>query len=301
MDNSINFIGLSVKQNIDFKKHLASLAASDTKHDFDVKFVMNEYYPQGIPNRPMKVMYEADSLNSVISSLTTRVNFLDTFEIGTPKGFSVKFGLDNPTIIHNYTGEKFPIDKKTFDAKYFAEKNQLKNAILVVDFNQHGFLSLLKQGGTTDLAINLFYVLTPEIINDPAPKTPATDSLFKKNGGINLIPCVESNSENTSRSYTSYDDTNISTNNNFFSNYNFQLNPLEKVKKLGGLIETIESSIVITSDAKNGVVETTTIKDSKKENSKVTLLKYLEKLLMKMITLLSNMLSMLKMIISSMI
>ena len=182
MDNSINFIGLSVKQNIDFKKHLASLAASDTKHDFDVKFVMNEYYPQGIPNRPMKVMYEADSLNSVISSLTTRVNFLDTFEIGTPKGFSVKFGLDNPTIIHNYTGEKFPIDKKTFDAKYFAEKNQLKNAILVVDFNQHGFLSLLKQGGTTDLAINLFYVLTPEIINDPAPKTPATDSLFKKNG-----------------------------------------------------------------------------------------------------------------------
>ena len=53
------------------------------------------------------------------------------------------------------------------------------NSALVVDFNQHGFLSRLKQGPSKP-DIKLYYVMTREVVNDPAPKTPVTDNLFTK-------------------------------------------------------------------------------------------------------------------------
>jgi hypothetical protein len=151
-------------------------------------------------------------------------------------------------------------------------------AAIIVDFSQHHFIEDLASG-EKERAKTIYYLMTPEVVNDPAGKPNVNNrSLFGvQDKGINLYSWVQSDPEPIT--YTKYNEYEPNTANNFFSNYNFELSPIKQIftkQKAEKLIATLNISY---DGGDNGKPLTDTIEDSKGENSITTVLGYLKKIL----------------------
>lgn len=153
---------------------------------------------------------------------------------------------------------------------------EARQAAIIVDFSQHHFIEDLTVGSKDEFQVH--YLMTPEVVNDPAGKPNVNNkSLFGlPDNGVRLISYVQTDPQPLS--YTNYDDSDPSTSNNFFSNYDFTLSPIKQIftkQKAEKLIATLN----ISYDGGTGKPLTDTIEDSKGENSITTVLGYLKKIL----------------------
>jgi len=319
-------ITTNIKQNLLFKEHLANLAKSDTHHDLkDVLTLdimrnvnINTAFNNGIPTPATNYYGELESLASVIMRIDgTDINNKDfllrlnnvsnvTFDNSIPPT-SIEIGIPNMAPIFNYTVVQFvmpcdnnknispqivPYDKPNFGRTFF-ENTKLADeaALLIVDFSQHHFIEKLIFDDNEDpdslSPYTLHYLMTPEVVNDPAGKQNVHNkSIFKKNQGVNLFSHVEFSPDSTY--YNAYDETDESTSNNFFSNFDFILSPIKQTftkQKSEKLITDLTISFTNPDTLKPYVDDIT---DSKSENSNKTVMGYLKKMIDKIANFKSN-------------
>jgi hypothetical protein len=194
--------------------------------------------------------------------------------------------------LFNYNAVKFSNDGKKFNSKTFANDFFVntnlggangKEAAVIVDFAQCQFFELLAGGGrATDFSVH--YLMTSEMVNDPAGKPNISNkSLFGTDTGVNVNSYIQTDAEPIS--YSSYDINNPNTTNNFFSKYDFKLSPIQQIFTKGSKSEKLISTLNISlEDGKNKPL-VDTIEDSKSENSITTVLGYLRKIIQNLIKL----------------
>ena len=295
--NDYTPINTTQKKDEAFRDCTLKLAAADAGHDFENRYVTGykEIFSEGLPlvnaekplvnaEKPL-VNAEKDIIKTLFSSvLDERGSLYEVMNIDKDKTGDRERRPLHKTIIkpdtpfttnitnHAYVGKRVTFKDTDYkNATEFLQESGLTGAVLVIDFNQHGFINVFKEGPkSTD---QVYYVMTSEIVNDPAPKTPLDSKLFRLESGIDLVPCMEINA--LTKGYTTYDQEDTSMSNNFISKYNLQLSPIKEIKKFCGMIEKMETDLNISCIGEKGAIQNNTIKNSKKENSIKTLLKYL--------------------------
>jgi len=276
---------------------LANLAKADAKHDLPEIVTIentnnkgNDAFNMGLPEKSdNSILKEEDTFFSVIvepkNTSNKKLNEYLHDNISENPGtdiFKIGFGT---TIINQYTASKFlihsrtnPKGKKVNPTVEEYEKHIGNDSIIVVDFNQHGFIETLKKDTKKKSDFTCHYVLTEEVVNDPAGKTNVYDkNIFNATDpGIQLKSYVQEYSSSNGACYTAYDENSVSLNNLFFSRYNFSLSPVKE-------IITKQSKKFITSLSINWNQDTKpyqcTIEDSKGENSVNTVKGYLLKMI----------------------
>ena len=151
----------------------------------------------------------------------------------------------------------------------------------IVDFSQHHFMEYLVEGDKKH-NFNIHYLMTPEVVNDPAGKPNVNSkTLFgPTEKGVNMISHVQADID--SISYTPYDSSDPSPANNFFSNYNFKLSPVQQMFRKGKepkLITTLD----INYDDNRQPPLSDNVQDSKGENSVASVLGYLKGVMKKIV------------------
>ena len=292
-----SFISIETKKNQEFQNLLANMSRADAQHDipiFKSKFKENKNilnaFAKGLPVYPNESLDEEKCLKQIFINQTQKKdleeildevpNVTQSKDGSIPTTFDI--GFTNVTL-HNYTCVKFIIECSTNKLKNLTPANgdiginfckntdlcgSTNNAIFVVDFNQHGFLSIFKEGTASSL-YNIHYVISPEVINDPAGKTSIYDSIFSSNNnkGITLNSYVQADVEDSL--YSKYDSSIIATNNNFFSNYKFRLSPVQKIYTKQKA-EKLITNLYIDWVNDKGQPFTCIVSDSKGENSNAT-------------------------------
>ena len=314
------FITTDIKQNNAFQLQLANMARGDAHHDLDEVFKRANYekdgeikdaFDRGIPAQPSTYYDEPGCLGSVIVEV---VGITGNDKVENLKKVSnvtndadneleptlVKVGLNSDTyfnydvvqfIIECSTNTKVnpklqPYDGKNFGNDFFERVslggitgNDLgTNASIIVDFSQHHFMEKLGEGERTSNTI--YYLMTPEVVNDPAGKTNIHNkSVFENKNGVKLVSCLQ-NTPNP-MSYTKYNPFEPNPLNNFFSNYDFSLLPIKQVFT-SVKNEKLISTLNINYDRGGKVPFTDTIEDSKGENSITTVIGYLKSIIQKL-------------------
>ena len=278
-----NFIDTQTKSNTNFMQHLANLAASDSKHDFGQEYVkikddnlISNIYNTGIPKSFDKVYDESGSIKSVLQNGNKTLQEMFPGDTKTIN-FDIKhLEQESGKVLHRYTGIKEYIKNNSVynEGGQFVKNCNLSNIILVIDFNQNGFLSMLKNG-TEEKSIKMYYVMIPELENDPAGKTPVDDKLFKRETGVDLRAMIDITDKTIV--YNEYDMNSEIFYNNFFSNYNFQLSPIISTKGISGKVTSKSVSLnIFKKNTLGNVLNQSEIKNCKKENSIDSLLKFLK-------------------------
>jgi len=248
---------------VDRNKQLSILALNDAQHDFESKDVAP--LPDNIKTFNSSVMEnvgekdklnEGDTLNSVISGLKDEIN------------------KDEPTSRQETSnGVAYQVKKISIEGNgiEIVKEGGLENAVFVVDYSQHNFIKQLKEGDSND-DITLYYVLTPEVINDPAAKTNVDDPIFKKKEGVNLRPCVQTGTHSTIYAGgLPFNET--APLQNFSSKYTLALSPILDIKSWSGKVTKRQVNLKITHDKM--IAE---FKDSKNQNSIAQLVNFLSNL-----------------------
>jgi hypothetical protein len=282
------FITTDIKLKPTFTDRLAKLAGTDAKHDFGLAYAILEKIQVGLPKsgwpkvKETPFFDESSSLTSVILTRTQEESSLQNLITGNDRvDFDIKYGPASDQSLHKYTGIKRFIKNGTGFNKGspFVTDCGLEGSVLVVDFNQNGFLEMLTTGPSSDEIVN--YVMIPELLNDPAGKTPLDDNIFNKHKpkqgvgtGVDLRPWLEITDKTIV--YNSYNPQIEAFSNNFFSNYNFQLSPIIATKQISGKSTTMHVTLNILEPGSGNQAE---VKNCKKENSIKSLLKFLTSLL----------------------
>jgi hypothetical protein len=307
-----------IKKDPHFQNGLAELARGDAQHDFkDLTWGQTEVniLNQGLPNIAVREshFHETEMLYFVFSDCPVtntkkgRDDAVDAFlrtipdvnENGDIAKKPLKIGYRDNNLspiekpLYNYTGVRFNIytaNNKDY-AKYGkpVDKNWGKNfvtnalggreAAFIVDFSQHHFMEKLVEG-TKYNDFTVHYLMTPEVVNDPAGK-PNVDnkSLFQTDTGINLYSYVQRDIDPAC--YTPFDVNESNPLNNFFSKYDYTISPIKQIYTKGK-----SSQLVTTLDVKftSGTTQpyTAIIEDSKKENSITNVLGYITKILLQL-------------------
>ena len=246
-----------------------TLAISDAKHDKLVKGTSDygDKLIQGLPRTP-SFAYEFKDEDSVFNQLfdnrannprldgKLNRNAKSTLESLKQSGALVcGIGIGNG--IKDYDIYNIPVKRKYMigGKRYFVKGDNsplgvndsfatfLRNKIpgddntcpinFIVDFNQCSFLEMVwkdsKKAEQVETQPKINYLMTPEVLNDPAGKTNLEDNLFKENNTI-FNPYLEI--DNGGRVYSAFNDdaskqgTGI-LENNFYSKYNISLNKLK--------------------------------------------------------------------------
>jgi hypothetical protein len=248
----------------------------------------------GPDGTPIEINNDENNLNKAFSAVP---NCTD----GNTEAFSTfEVGIDKNTSLFNFKVVQFIIQcsnnslfkdgpnlaelacKSNFGSRFvdnvkLGEDN--REAAIIVDFTQHGFVEDLTAGDNSDFTVH--YLMTPEVVNDPAGKPNVTNKLLfgpktSKKQGVNLISYVEETNDVTS--YTKFDENDPNTSNNFFSNYDFTLSPIKKIitnQKAEKLITTLN----IKYDNGNRIPLTDSVEDSKGENSIKSVTAHLKKIM----------------------
>ena len=144
------------------------------------------------------------------------------------------------------------------------------NAALVIDATSVSISTILKTGD--DLSNNrIFYVMTPEILNDPAGKTSCKDisDTNKSRRGVNFIPIVEEISKDRVYNYISGSDDSFEQ---FLTTYSFGLSKMGIKQGMKNSSHTTGLTIthpkVVLSDSKNqNAFAPVVLPDSKNQNA----------------------------------
>jgi hypothetical protein len=284
---------------------LANLSATDSWHDFhdDIKdfreiiLTNKETYMEGLPRGVTGLgnfNNEGHALSSVVKTkegapITNFGDFLINNNLcNTSVGLDGAYGIkQTPYSIETINDTKYSVEtlvvakgssrggetKAYMNANDFCEKLGIDDhSAIIVDATAVSLLSILKTGDETDKTI--YYILTPEVVNDPAQKTLISDKIFIPNKkGVRLVPCVSNVPPSINYNY-SYDKKinsgellkSESTNpyDKFFSAYNFQLSEMQQIKK-GKKIDYTTNLLIKSNDARLPVPEN--VPDSKSKNN----------------------------------
>ena len=231
---------------------IANLSSADSIHDFG-EYSSRHYgslFNASIPSNSTATWDEPKCLNTVMNT----EDYKDLLK--TAKEVTVN-------------NVKFTITQLNLETSNGAKIGETlgTNSALVVDFNQHGFLSRLKQG-LSKPDIKLYYVMTREVVNDPAPKTPVTDNLFTKKEGITLEAVLETGTEPITYPF-GFNPGKGRPTEKFFSNYTLSISPIRRQKSTFGTTEQAQTDLTVTNQTGTQV---RTIKNSKKENAIASIL-----------------------------
>lgn len=239
------------------------------KHLSDSNFM--ETYLHGEPNRPIKGMLDLIIYCMGIEDLSLFNNDFGKdsgglADGGRSKKIFVKFG-DN--IIYEY-------DVRLQNLLYSARTEggvpemrgatpiepsvMLKNlgiksgSLLNIDFQYH-LWDLLKSG-TPDREYEIFLLMNPENINDPAGKFNVNEKAFKRPNGVNAKLAICSTQENTI--YSCYDKRvgytpggpvgPVEPGADFFSRFDVGISGIKKISTMCGLIKSFGVELTIKSD-----------------------------------------------------
>lgn len=314
-------ITTQIKSDQNYRNKLAYLARSDAHHDLGEEFKRALYesnsniktaFDSGLPAPATNAYHEGEAFASVIitandvqiqtaqkpeellkDQLSNVANVTNTPET-TNSIFTV--GVEGQPIFTynvvqfiipttNNTSELKELSCKENFGKKFVQNTQLGGqgleAAIIVDFSQHHFIEKLVEGEEyKDFTIH--YLMTPEVVNDPAGKPNVNNkSLFSSGtGGINLMSYVQTDPEPIY--YSKFNEHEPNPANNFFSNYDFTLSPIQQIytkQKAEKLITTLN----IKYEMDNKTL-TDTIEDSKGENSITTVLGFIRSLIKKILS-----------------
>jgi len=263
---------------------LANLSVGDTQHDFGYKNAeledIKRYYDSGLPTPFNGINDEDICLSSIVQEYTLPGDNKPILN-NQSKDFYVPMKISNPGFQHrlynshsiktinnysynvSYTDVK--PDKQIITSQEFFDQLNISTTdiAVVIDAASIAFLEILKSG---EIKINgkipnVYYIYGPEVINDPATKTQVDAKIFTNEGGVNLIPCLSTNSSSFVYHYdfTKIQDPNVVYLSQFFTNYQFDLSEIQKNKM--GKTETMTTNLTVNYGNYNNVVI-----DSKSKN-----------------------------------
>jgi len=134
---------------------------------------------------------------------------------------NIKPGVDKMTRSERKKNKKYISANELIIKEKFGLEN---NAALVIDATSVSISTILKTG--VDLSNNrIYYVMTPEILNDPAEKTSCKDisDTKKSQRGVNFIPIVEVNSKDRVYNYIAGSNNSFEQ---FLTTYSFKLSKM---------------------------------------------------------------------------
>jgi hypothetical protein len=277
---------------------LGNLAATDSWHDFhhdigDISKVISDnsaIYISGLP----KGVTDLSTFNSEAAALSRVVDLIGSAKENDFASRLVSETNRDPYYITTINGIKYNVipksvatgssttgNKEYIPAIEFDRVLQLENnCAIIVDAAAVSLLEILKKGDPvhtsqgSGVQKNIYYVMTPEVVNDPAGKTRLDNEVFRHDPGhgFKLTPC-ESNVPPSINYTYSYDNKivhgndlknmNITAYNKFFTAYTFQLSELQPIKK-GKKIDYTTNLLITPGDKTLNIREN--IIDSKKQN-----------------------------------
>jgi len=284
----------------ELKDVLANKSAADSWHDFHtpisgIRGIIEENKTQYIEGLPLGVTSlgsfadEGAALSSVVICPDSSCEYSD-YLVGKCKGQTTIPGLTAPYQIETINGTQYSVKsmivatgstsaktKAYIEAGAFIDGLDIKNnSAIVIDAAAVSILDILKSG-TYRSPPTIYYVYVPEVVNDPAGKTPIDSAVFRATGGINLVPCISNEPPSFNYNY-SFDSKSTGATlkdkfsdnyKKFFTKYNFQLSELQ-VNQKGKKLDYTTNLVISSTDPENKNSETIT--DSKKKNN-ITFLK----------------------------
>lgn len=284
-----------IKSDNKFKEFIGLLARADAKHDFghDVGAMHNQINMGLSGITSTATTDERGSLWNVLIDLegktdTAKAENIENFfndvsnDRSNPKVVNIGYrdlANNSGVPIHKYNVHWIAADNSVTGQALRMACGLLTGGILIVDFNQHGFLQMLAsdnlQGGASEI-----YVLTnSSSINDAAPKTKYNDPIFRDGDGAPLISVIDT-TEMPSICST-WDNNSVDVNNLFLTSYQIELSPLIIVRNIFGKSIKLTTNITVTNPT--GSVKSV-IKDTKINNSKVEIMKKITGILSKFLT-----------------
>jgi hypothetical protein len=285
---------------------LANLSATDSWHDFhgdisrfrEVILDNEKIYCEGLPLGVTSLGEFNDeglALNNVIFSRDGNRESdygqkLVTYNTGE---FEVKQDPYTIKTINNseYSVRPFVVahgSSKTDAGKTYTNAINLVSGLelesdsaIIIDATAVSILTILKSGDAVmdgKVRKKIYYVLTPEVVNDPAGKTSVAEKIFDPSSttyvkGVELIGCEPNVPESINYNY-SYDKAinsgtalkNKSTNpyDKFFSAFNFQLSEVQRNRK-GKKTDYTTNLLIKSNDKRIPVPEN--VQDSKTKNN----------------------------------
>ena len=226
--------------NININIALSNLAVSDLRHDFNHNISgirdmlipggkLNTYYNAGVPDDFGKEIFiEEQSLSNVVRTVDNAVNtgYIPTI---IKQNHQIET-INNKPYTVNYVLAK---EGNTYiDAKPFLNTLNIPNdSAIIVDATAVSIYEILRKGDS-DKNFNIYYIMAPEVINDPAGKTPLHSSTFNPDpSGINLIPCDSNMPPGIEYTYK-YDTESTDPYDKFYTSYIFTLSEIQR--KLNG-------------------------------------------------------------------
>ena len=246
---------------------LANLSIGDTKHDFNysnnvlnnIKF--KDPFNSALPDNFDLIQDEETCLNSVIKTYTT--SDANGNDVSIPVSASNetyipltaankeynrrKKGLHSITTVNNneYTvnystvrhlvNQNGAVKSEYIDGVEFFSNfdlNNETNIALVIDATSIGLIEILSTGNfETSKRPNVYYIYGPEIINDPAFKTPPGSNALSSKNGVNFISCISMNPSTFIYNYefTKTPSPNTTYLEQFFTNYSFNLSDTRSI------------------------------------------------------------------------
>ena len=225
------------------KEDLSILSTTDAKHDFGgksspeyIENAVKRFIPHWMTSRTYPSLSEETAFKLVVGEEIETVfrTILTNNNVG-------ELNLVNPRrkyLTYGVTRESL---KSGADLQNFLKKTtNAQNHIFSIDFDNQHLLELAKIGPVVPNA-NIFVVNSRETIADPAPKTivdlKKNIKKYMGNTGIKLIQLHDSDPNNVS--YTMFDDYQLDILNDFYSNLNIELAPIDR--------KTNNTKIIITS------------------------------------------------------
>ena len=276
---------------------LADLSIGDSMHDFghikdanlrikttDFKSI-KPYYDKGIPvpTNP-QLLDESELLTKVMKELKDE----NATENKLDSSFTYMHdNMNNHSLVtinnYSYNVSKVLVEEDeekevitTTSVKLFENLPETDVDIaVVIDAVSVSFLEIAKNGDipTDNPRKNIYYIYGPEVINDPATKTPVDSKIFLKQNedkGVNLVPCLPSNASNFIYEYDFDKLKDLSNKDNylylneFFSNYQFNLSEVQE-NKMGKSSDYITNLNIKYLD-ENNILQSNILPDSKKKN-----------------------------------
>lgn len=267
----MDFLNIKDQNDQNLIDFLADLAMRDSLHDFgtgEVGNFINSNQPQFLEGLPPGSSITYPQVKDLEYN-----GFLNIIKGDLPENFLKPEMEDNELALVTQTDIPYKFKSITtgksnargggglIDAKTLIDKLNIEsNSAIVIDAASISLFTILKNGEKNGNH-KIYYVMTPEVINDPATKTPLDDPIFKLDAGINLIPCETANPPSFKYNY-SWDNTAESPYNKFFTKYNFQISELQRVRK--GKTTRYSTDLLIT-DSANKLIEK--VNDSKTKNA----------------------------------
>jgi hypothetical protein len=294
-----------VKSIIDI---LANLSATDSWHDFhgdiarfrDVIVENEKIYCEGLPLGVTSLGAfndEGIALNNVIVSRNGAPQSDYGEKLVTYNDVKAFGGKQEPYTIKTINNSEYSVrplvvaqgSSKSDAGKSYINADALvvgleleNNSAIIIDATAVSLLTILKKGPqVTEIGgtrTKIYYVLTPEVVNDPAGKTSVAEKIFDPSfasypNGVELIGCEPNTPESINYNY-SYDRhittgdmlKSKSTNpyDKFFSAFNFQLSEVQRNRK-GKKTEYTTNLLIKSNDKRIPVPEN--VQDSKTKNN----------------------------------